>query len=218
MAEAERPWVFASKLLSKVAEMHVEFRRDLFEGRYDWYKPIHNTVIEEQMKEANRDLQHVQDKGSLVRGPAQMRGNGREGKLFTFQANQPITQWASPNMVQHETVNFKGQPIVEEIIDPSPTADWEKYKASAWVRNNPAKFRSYSTADFEVYSKSPNLSIRKDFHLIILGLDKKSLTVKELYQEIYVKIQTQIGSIEPTSILVIDNETLMSTDLSSLSF
>jgi hypothetical protein len=43
-----------------------------------------------------------------------------------------------------------------------------------------------------------------------MGLDRMNLTVKELHQEIYIKVRTMVGTIMPENIMAIDNDSLVS--------
>ena len=60
----------ARKMLAMVGEMHIKFRNELKRGSYDWFKPICDSNIEENMTKANRQLQEVVDNGHLIRGHA----------------------------------------------------------------------------------------------------------------------------------------------------
>lgn len=47
--------------------MNMKFRADIISGRYDWFRPIHNTHVSNGMIKANKELQEVKDNGNLVR-------------------------------------------------------------------------------------------------------------------------------------------------------
>ena len=46
----------------------MKLRAELIQGRYDWFRPIHNTYIQNLMVKSNKDLQEVRDNGALIRG------------------------------------------------------------------------------------------------------------------------------------------------------
>jgi hypothetical protein len=94
-------------MLAKVGEMHLEVREELKNGRYDWFKPIYGTNIEATMIKANKELQEVIDNGHLVRGHAPKKFM-REGKIFTFQGNEPLTYWTEELECIHEDIDNKG--------------------------------------------------------------------------------------------------------------
>ena len=45
--------------------------------------------------------------------------------------------------------------------------------------------------------------------MFFFGLDKVNLTIKELYQEILIKMQTLVGNVEIKHIMILDNESLL---------
>ena len=87
--------------------------------------------------------------------------------------------------------------------------DKSENEKELWVKSSNNKNRSYAIEDYEVYVNSPNLEVRNSFHLMFLGLDKINLTVKELYQQIYIKLKTTVGAIDIKNILIVDNESLL---------
>lgn len=99
--------MLARKMLGMVSEMHLNVREELMYGRYDWFKPIYATNIEATMVKANKDLQEVIDNGHLVRGHASKKFM-KEGKIFTFQGNEPLTYWTSETECIHEDIDNKG--------------------------------------------------------------------------------------------------------------
>jgi hypothetical protein len=94
-------------MLGMVGDMHLKVREELICGRYDWFKPIYATNIEASMIKANKDLQDVIDNGHLVRGHASKKFM-KEGKIFTFQGNEPLTYWTSEYECIHEDIDNKG--------------------------------------------------------------------------------------------------------------
>ena len=74
--------------------MHLRVRDDMKNGRFDWFRPFFNSHMQAPMVESNRNLQIVKDNGSLVRGSNTVRFK-REGKIFTFQANESVSIWTS---------------------------------------------------------------------------------------------------------------------------
>lgn len=98
-----------------------------------------------------------------------------------------------------------GRPYVEYVynsIDENP-------KIEQWVKCSEDKFRTFSREDCDLYVNAPNLQIRNNFHLFFFGLDKINLTIKELYQEILIKMQTLVGNVDIKNIMIIDNESLL---------
>ena len=64
--------------------------------------------------------------------------------------------------------------------------------------------------EYEQYINAPNLQIRNNFHLMLIGLDKNNLTVKELYQEVFNKVKASVGSIDIKNMIILDNESIIS--------
>jgi len=202
------PFMLARKMLGTVGDMHLKVREELMCGRYDWFKPIYGTNIESSMIKANKDLQEVIDNGHLIRGHASKKFV-KEGKIFTFQGNEPLTYWTDENECIHEDIDNKGRPYVEYIYNSTE----ENPKIEQWVKCSEDKFRTFTREDCHLYLNAPNLNIRNDFHLFFFGLDKVNLTIKELYQEILIKMQTLVGHVDIKSIMIIDNESLLGTIL-----
>jgi len=202
------PVEMARKMVSQVSGMHVKIRHELKSGRYDWFRPIYGSNICEYMIKANKDLQEVIDNGNLIRGQTTKKMM-KEGKIFTFQSNDPISYFITPNEHVYESMDHKGNPYVQYTFDDEEEVVVNNEK-ELWVKSSNNKNRCYSMEDYEIYVNSPNLECRNDFHLMFLGLDKINLTIKELYQEIYIKIKTQVGNIDIKNILIIDNESLLS--------
>lgn len=88
------PFEFARKCLQVVGEMHLRVRDDMKNGRYDWFRPFYNSHMQMSLIDANRNLQIVRDNGALVRGAGTSRFK-RDGKIFTFQANETVSVWSS---------------------------------------------------------------------------------------------------------------------------
>ena len=55
----------------------------------------------------------------------------------------------------------------------------------------------------------PNLNVKNNFQLFFMGLDKTNLTIKELYQEITIKMKMLIGEVSPNNMMIIDNESII---------
>ena len=197
-------FMLARKMLGMVGDMHLKVREELLCGRYDWFKPIYGTNIEASMIKANKDLQEVIDNGHLVRGHASKKFM-KEGKIFTFQGNEPLTYWTDEQECVHEDIDNKGRPYVEYIYN---SAD-EMPKIEQWVKCSEDKFRTFTREDCDLYVNAPNLQIRSTFHLFFFGLDKVNLTIKELYQEILIKMQTLVGNVDIKNIMILDNESLL---------
>lgn len=56
----------------------------------------------------------MKDNGSIVRGQSNLK-NKRDGKIFTFQANTPVTIWQNIHEKSYENVNAKGECYVEYV-------------------------------------------------------------------------------------------------------
>jgi hypothetical protein len=196
-----KPVEMAKNMLSQVSEMHIKLRNELKNGRYDWFKPIYGSSIEEYMIKSNKDLQEVIDNGNMIRGQTTKKML-KEGKVFTFQANVPIMYQVNPHLNVYENIDQKGTPFVEYSYDSvNPKEPWHKSTSN--------KQRTYAYEDFIRHINSPNLKIKDTFHLIFIGLDKVNLSIKELYQEIYIKIKTLVGDIKHENIMVLDNDSLL---------
>lgn len=196
--------MLARKMLGMVGDMHLKVREELLCGRYDWFKPIYATNIEASMIKANKELQEVIDNGHLVRGHASKKYM-KEGKIFTFQGNEPLTYWTEEHECVHEDIDNKGRPYVEYIYNSKE----ETPKIEQWVKCSEEKFRTFTREDCDLYVNAPNLQIRNNFHLFFFGLDKVNLTIKELYQEILIKMQTLVGNVDIKNIMILDNESLL---------
>jgi len=195
------PMEMARKMLAEVSNMHLKVRCELSNGRYDWFKPIYGSSIQEYMIKANKELQEVVDNGNLIRGQTTKKMH-KEGKILTYQANEPIQYSINQELHVYENIDQKGQVFVEYSFGPIGSI-------SNWVKSTSNKNRIYCKEDYDKYITSPNLLMKHDFHLIIIGLDRVSLTVKELYQEILIKIRTTIGGINPENIMILDNYSII---------
>jgi hypothetical protein len=200
------PVTMARTMLAQVSEMHIKVRGELKAGRYDWFKPIYGSNILEYMIKANKELQEVIDNGNLIRGQTTKKFL-KEGKIFTKQANDPLSYYTTESEHVYESIDHKGEPYVQYTYDGG--AEKSDNEKELWVKSSNNKNRSYAIEDYEVYVNSPNLEVRNSFHLMFLGLDKINLTVKELYQEIYIKLKTTVGAIDIKNILIVDNESLL---------
>ena len=195
------PIEMSRQMLSHVSEMHIKVRNELRNGRYDWFKPIYGSNIEEYMIKANKELQDVIDNGNLIRGQTTKKML-KEGKIFTFQANVPITYNVNSRINVYENIDQGGVPFVEYSYDcANPKELWNKSSSN--------KQRTYAYEDFIRHINSPNLKIKDTFHLMFIGLDKVNLSIKELYQEIYIKIKTLVGDIKHENIMILDNDSLL---------
>lgn len=195
------PVAMARSMVSQVSDMHVKVRGELSNGRFDWFKPIYNSNICEYMIKANKELQEVIDNGNLLRGQTTKKML-KEGRIFTYQANEVVKYQIDNEHSVLENIDQKGVPFVEYSYNQEVSED-------LWTKSTTNKHRTYTKEDYDKYINSPNLMIRDTFHLIIMGLDRINLTVKELHQEIYIKIRTLVGTIMPENIMVIDNDSLV---------
>jgi hypothetical protein len=82
-----------------------------------------------------------------------------------------------------------------------------KYRYSSLQFDN---FRTYSKEDFDAYTQSPNLKIKNTYHFLIVGLDRFTYTIRELYQELVNRLGTMVGRVKAQNIMIIDNESLLS--------
>lgn len=196
-----KPLEMARSMLANISDMHIKVRNELKNGRYDWFKPIYGSTIEEYMIKANKELQEVIDNGNLIRGQTTKKML-KEGKIFTFQANVPISYNVNGKVNVYENIDQKGIPFVEYSYGcANPKELWHKSTSN--------KQRTYAYEDFIRHINSPNLKIKDTFHLMFVGLDKVNLSIKELYQEIYIKIKTLVGDIKHENIMILDNDSLL---------
>jgi len=196
--------------MAKVGEMHLEVREDLKYGRYDWFKPIYGTSIEGSMMKANRELQEVIDNGHLIRGHAPKKFM-KDGKIFTFQANQPFVYWVDRQEFIREDIDSDGKPYIEYCY-----GDTEQDKSS-WTKMKDNEARSFDVVDCNLYTSAPNLLIKQNFHVMLFGLGKESLKIKELYQEISIKMKTHVGELDIKSIMILDNLSILCNKGSNIS-
>ena len=125
-------------MLQVVAESHLKVRYELKHGHYDWFRPIYGTNIQNEIIRVNKDLQTVVDNGSLVR-TSNMQKYKRDGKIFTFQANEPVTIWLSKEEKLYESINHKGMPFVEYSLDEDPNNPSTEHVV--WIKNSANKYR-----------------------------------------------------------------------------
>ena len=85
---------------------------------------------------ANKELQTVIDNSNLIRGTNTSKFR-KDGKIFTFQANEPITSWISHNEKIYETINHKGEAYIDYYYGEAACNEPQK----VWVKNNPNKYR-----------------------------------------------------------------------------
>ena len=67
----------------------------------------------------------------------------------------------------------------------------------------------YNIEEYNQYRYAPHLKIRDKFDLFLIGLDTVNFTVKELYQELYTKLNSYVGKIDPSNIMVIDKDSVL---------
>lgn len=91
----------------------------------------------------------------------------REGKIFTYQANDPYSYWMNENEHIYESIDQKGNPYVQYTFDAGENK--QDVENQHWVKSSNNKNRSYGYEDYEIYVNSPNLEIRNSFHLMFLG-------------------------------------------------
>ena len=118
------------------SECHIKVRFELKHGHYDWFRPVYGTNIQNEMIKVNKELQVILDNGSIIRGSTTSRFK-RDGKIFTFQANEPITIWISKKEKIYESINTKGHPFIEYGLN----EDINKEEACVWIKTSPNKFR-----------------------------------------------------------------------------
>ncbi|EAR83930.2 hypothetical protein TTHERM_00773400 (macronuclear) [Tetrahymena thermophila SB210] len=205
-SKKDNPLQFSRKMLTFVSEAQIQVRNAMVNGDYDWFRPIYNTHVMQGMIKANRDLQEVKDSGSIIRG-LNTNKNKKDGKIFTYQANEPVEIWVNPDLKVAEDINKKGLPYVEYAYTPESC----NTKSSTYIKNGINKYRTYSAEEYQQHMTSPSLASFMSFgyHLLFIGLDRKNFSVKDLIQEIQQKLSMQVGKITDQSILVIDNETIL---------
>ena len=119
----------------------------------------------------------------------------------------PISYNINQKVNIYENIDQKGVPFVEYSYDSlNPKELWNKSSSN--------KQRTYAYEDFIRHINSPNLKIKDTFHLMFIGLDKVNLSIKELYQEIYIKIKTLVGDIKHENIMILDNDSLLGSFIS----
>ena len=124
-------------MLVNVAECHIKVRQELKHGHYDWFRPVFGTNVQNEMIRANKELQTVIDSGNIVRSASSRYK--KDGKILTFQANEPITIWMSKTEKVYESINHKGLPFIEYTISQDPTELNKGHEI--WVKNSPNKYR-----------------------------------------------------------------------------
>lgn len=124
-------------MLLIVAESHIKVRYELKHGHYDWFRPVYGTNIQNEMIRANKDLQTVIDNGSLIRNASSKYR--KDGKIFTFQANEPINLWVSRNEKVYESINHKGLPFIEYSY--GKNIDDLNTDHAVWIKNSANKYR-----------------------------------------------------------------------------
>ena len=85
---------------------------------------------------ANKELQTVIDNLSLIRG-ANTGKFRKEGKIFTFQANEPIISWISEKEKIYESIDHKGEAYIDYYFGEEACNEQHRI----WVKNNPNKYR-----------------------------------------------------------------------------
>ncbi len=85
---------------------------------------------------ANRELQEVVDNGALVRGVTNNK-NKKDGKILTFQANEPLNYLLFPRERVSESVNDKGDPYVEYTYGEENV----KREPVVWIKNSANSYR-----------------------------------------------------------------------------
>lgn len=201
------PVHMARMMLCLVGEMHIKYRHELKRGKYDWFKPICDSNIEDAMTKANRELQEVVDNGHLIRGHAPKKFT-KEGKIFTFQANDEMTYRMDEETYMREDCDHNGEPFVEYIFD-CPIGE-EISKLEKWVVYDENKIRNYNESEYLSYVNMPNLEVKNNFQTFLFGLDRSNLTIKELYQEIHIKLKMLVGEVPHKNIMIIDPESIES--------
>ena len=123
-------------MLTVVSECHLKFRFDVRDGRYDWFRPIHNTHLQDTFIKVNKDLMEISNNNGLLRSYAQSK-NAREGRLLSIQNTEPITLWLSNEEKMLEYVNNKGEFFVEFSFGEENC----KRETVSWIKNSPKTAR-----------------------------------------------------------------------------
>ncbi|KRX09647.1 hypothetical protein PPERSA_09317 [Pseudocohnilembus persalinus] len=200
-----KPHAFARKCLQIVGEINLKLRNDLLNGRYDWFRPIHNCHIQNGMIKANKELQEVKDNGAYVRTALNMK-HKKEGKILTYQGNQMVQIWVNTENKTVETLDREGQSYIEYIYG---EANCQR-KDRKWEENSLNHYRIYTEQEYTKFINSPCLKagLQNNFDLFIIGLDSTNFSARELLQDIYSRLTTVVGEVQPQHIMLLDSETV----------
>lgn len=119
-----------------VADCNLKVKFELKNGHYDWFRPVFATNIQDPMIAANKELQIVLDNPNLIRGVNTSRFL-KNGKIFTFQANEPMGTWISNSEKILESIDRKGESYYDYYFSDSSSNEMEK----VWTKNNGNKFK-----------------------------------------------------------------------------
>ncbi len=125
-------------MLQIVAESHLKVRFDLKHGHYDWFRVVAGSNLQNEIIRVNKDLQTIIDNGAFIRSANNPRFK-REGKVFTFQANEPVTLWITKNEKLYESINHKGLPFIEYSFGEQQTN--LNTSPEVWIKNSQNKYR-----------------------------------------------------------------------------
>lgn len=91
--------------------------------------------------------------------------------------------WVNPDLKIREDISKKGLPFVEYTYG---KVYCNSSVNSVYIKNSVNKYRTYSSEEFKVHTESPSLAslMSQGFHLIFIGLDRSSFSVKDLIQEL----------------------------------
>lgn len=131
-------YLLSRKILQVVAESHIKVRYELKHGHYDWFRPVYGTNVQNEIIRVNKDLQVVIDNGNIVRS-GNTNKSKKDGKIFTFQANESVTVWITKKEKIYESINHKGMPFIEYHLDEDPNKPSTDH--TVWIKNSANKYR-----------------------------------------------------------------------------
>lgn len=123
-------------MLTIVSDCHLKFRFDLRDGRYDWFRPIYNTHLQDTFIKVNKDLMEISINSKIQRSYAQSK-NAREGRLLSTSNTEPIVIWLSNSEKMLEHVTNKGEFFVEYSFGEENCCK----DSISWIKNSPKSAR-----------------------------------------------------------------------------
>jgi hypothetical protein len=105
-----------------------------------------------------------------------------------------------------ESLDERGCPLVEHIFGETRCRE----PSTKWVKNCELNYRHYTDSEYQnfINSKCLQYKLQVNFDLFLVGLNSTSFTIAELMQDIYSRLVTTVGNIQPHNIMLIDNQTI----------